>query len=68
MADVFISYSKAERKLTEDLAKILVGAGLTVWWDTELLPIQRFRAEIDAQLNNCSALVGHIREFRLGTF
>ncbi|UPK28427.1 toll/interleukin-1 receptor domain-containing protein [Bradyrhizobium sp. 195] len=57
MADVFISYSKAERKLTEDLAKILVGAGLSVWWDTELLPIQRFRAEIDAQLNNCSAAV-----------
>ncbi|MFB9263039.1 toll/interleukin-1 receptor domain-containing protein [Bradyrhizobium erythrophlei] len=57
MADVFISYSKAERKLTEDLAKILVGVGLTVWWDTELLPIQRFRAEIDAQLNECSAAV-----------
>ncbi|WP_456649756.1 MULTISPECIES: hypothetical protein [unclassified Bradyrhizobium] len=38
-----MSYSKAERKLTEDLAKILVGAGLTVWWDTELRPIQRFR-------------------------
>jgi hypothetical protein len=35
----------------------LLDGGLTVWWDTELLPIQRFRAEIDTQLNDCSAAV-----------
>lgn len=57
MADVFISYSKAERDLTVQLAAILENSAFSVWWDTELLPAQRFRAEIDAQLNACSAAV-----------
>ena len=57
MADVFISYSKLERELTVKLATALERAGLSVWWDTELLPAQRFRAEIDAQLDACSATV-----------
>jgi len=57
MADVFISYTKPERGLTKSLAEALQKAGLTVWWDTELLPKDGFRAEIDAQLDACSAAV-----------
>lgn len=57
MADVFISYTKPERRLTETLAAALKEENLTVWWDTELLPKDGFRAEIDAQLNACSAAV-----------
>lgn len=57
MADVFISYTKPERELTKALADALKKAGLTVWWDTELLPKDAFRAEIDAQLDACSAAV-----------
>lgn len=57
MADVFISYTKPERELTKALAEALKKAGLTVWWDTELLPKDGFRVEIDAQLDACSAAV-----------
>ena len=57
MADVFISYTKPERQLTEKLEAALHEAGLTVWWDTELLPKDGFRAEIDTQLDACSAAI-----------
>ncbi len=57
MADVFISYTRAERELTGSLANVLKHAGFSVWWDTELLPIDGFRAEIDGQLNACSAVI-----------
>ncbi len=57
MADVFISYTKPERELTMTLAQGLKAAGLTVWWDTELLPKDGFRAKIDAELDACSAAV-----------
>ncbi len=57
MADVFISYTKPERELTESLASALRQAGLSVWWDSDLLPNDGFRAEVDAQLNACTAVV-----------
>lgn len=57
MADVFISYSKQQRGLTEALATAIEAEGWTVWWDTSLLPNQQFRKEIDAQLDACKAVV-----------
>jgi len=57
MADVFISYAKQPRDLTATLAQALQTAGYSVWWDTDLLPYQSFRQEIDAQLNACGAVV-----------
>lgn len=57
MADVFISYSKRRRRLTSALAKDLNEAGFSVWWDTSLLPHQKFRPTIDAQLDTCKAAI-----------
>ena len=57
MADVFISYAKAQRALTESLAKDLEAAGLSTWWDTGLRPGENFRNKIDDQLNACKAAV-----------
>jgi TIR domain-containing protein len=57
MADVFISYSKVRRALTEALARHLEAEGFSVWWDTDLLPADNFRAEINHQLDIAKAVV-----------
>jgi hypothetical protein len=57
MADVFISYSKSRRALTQSLARHLEAEGFSVWWDTDLLPADNFRAEIDRQLEMAAAIV-----------
>jgi hypothetical protein len=57
MADVFISYSKSRRALTQALARHLEAEGFSVWWDTDLLPADNFRAEIDRQLELATAVV-----------
>jgi TIR domain len=57
MADVFISYSKVRRALTEALARHLEAEGFSVWWDTDLLPADNFRAEINRQLDIAKAVV-----------
>jgi TIR domain len=57
MADVFISYSKVRRALTEALARHLEAEGFSVWWDTDLLPADNFRAEINHQLDIARAVV-----------
>jgi len=57
MPDVFISYSKVRRALTEALARHLEAEGFSVWWDTDLLPADNFRAEINRQLDMAKAVV-----------
>jgi hypothetical protein len=57
MADVFISYSKSRRALTHALARHLEAEGFSVWWDTELLPADNFRAEINRQLDLATAVI-----------
>jgi TIR domain-containing protein len=57
MADVFISYSKSRRALTQSLARHLEAEGFSVWWDTDLLPADNFRAEIDRQLEMATAVI-----------
>ena len=57
MEDVFISYAKARRELTEELAGNVHKAGYSVWWDTNLLPNEKFRKEIDEKLDGCAAAV-----------
>lgn len=57
MADVFISYSKPQRHLTEALAKELEAKGLDVWWDTELIAGESFRERIQQELKACKAAI-----------
>ena len=47
MADVFISYSKADRPLALKLAAMLEAEGWKVWWDTSLTIGDDFRNEIN---------------------
>src|SRR5262245_50689230 len=57
MADVFISYSKARAGEAKELADELGELGYDVWWDTSLLPVGSFGAEIDRQLDSAKAVI-----------
>ena len=57
MADVFISYSKVDRQLVEQLAHELLAKGFTVWWDTELVSGESFRDVIVRQLKEARAVI-----------
>lgn len=57
MADIFISYSKTERAVTETLARDLEGAGYSVWWDTGLVPGDVFKDVIIERISGAKAAV-----------
>lgn len=50
MADVFLSYSRADRPRVEKIAAALEAAGVDVWWDKELKGGTVFTKETEAQL------------------
>jgi hypothetical protein len=57
MADIFISYSKKDRPLVEQLGGLLGELGFTVWWDAELIPAEEFREEIRRQIQAARAAI-----------
>lgn len=57
MADVFISYSKADRQVAEELAKDLAAAGFDVWWDFELYAGDDFHDMIRAEIAKAKAVI-----------
>jgi signal transduction histidine kinase len=54
---IFISYSKAEPKPTQELADFLTAQGYTVWWDTNLTSGEVFREVIDRELDAADAVI-----------
>ena len=57
MADVFISYSKADREKVVMLAAYLESEGWTVWWDMNLAVGDTYRDEIMKQLAAARAVI-----------
>ena len=57
MADIFISYSKADRELALKLSAFLEAGGWTVWWDKSLKPADTFRDEIMKELAKARAVI-----------
>lgn len=57
MADVFISYSSADRARVGRVARALEQEGLSVWWDRALIPGDRYETEIDAALASAKAVI-----------
>ena len=57
MADVFISYSKADRALVERAEAALNAAGFTTWWDKGLIAGEDFGPTIDRHLAEARAVV-----------
>jgi hypothetical protein len=57
MADIFISYSKADRDIALKLSALLESHGWSTWWDTSLEPADRFRDRIMAELEAARAVI-----------
>ena len=57
MADIFISYSSADRVRIGELASALEKEGLSVWWDRALVTGASYETEIDSALANAKAVV-----------
>jgi len=56
VADVFVSYQRADEPRVSILIKALEGTGLTVWWDRHLPGAVAWRQEIERQLD-CAKIV-----------
>ena len=57
MAQVFISYTKADSEAAGALASDLKAKGYDVWWDTELYAGQRYPAKIVEELHKAEAVI-----------
>ena len=57
MADIFISYARADRDRIEKLAAALEAEGYTTWWDRNIDSGAEFSAEIERELEAAKAVV-----------
>lgn len=57
MADVFISYSRADRLIAQYVADAMTDEGWSVWWDRDLSAGESFRHVIEVQLESARAVV-----------
>ena len=57
MADIFISYARADRDRIEKLASALEGEGYSVWWDRDLTGGEEFSKEIERELHAAKAVI-----------
>ena len=57
MADVFISYARADKERVRVIAHTLEAAGWSVWWDPEIRPHESFHDVIDRELANAKAVL-----------
>ncbi|MFZ1109035.1 MAG: tetratricopeptide repeat protein [Rhodomicrobium sp.] len=57
MADIFISYARADRDYARRLAAYIEDAGLTVWWDMSLQPGEVFRDEIERRIGEARHVI-----------
>ncbi len=57
MADIFISYARADRDKIEQLAAALEGESYSVWWDRRIQSGAEFSKDIEAELDAAKAVV-----------
>ena len=57
MADIFISYARADRDRIEKLAAALETQGYSVWWDKRIQSGAEFSKDIEAELAAAKAVV-----------
>jgi adenylate cyclase len=57
MADVFISYARADKARVAPLVAAIEAKGWSVWWDPEISPGQEFDDEIDVELQAAKAVL-----------
>lgn len=57
MGHVFLSYAREDREFAECLARVLEGAGHSLWWDRQIDSGEEFSAEIEAELGKADAVL-----------
>jgi adenylate cyclase len=57
VADVFISYARADKARVAPLVAAIEARGWTVWWDPEIAPGRQFDDEIDTALQAAKAVL-----------
>lgn len=57
MSDIFLSYSSEDRARVAVLAKALVGASFSVWWDRDIRPGTDFSGAIEREIKSAKAVV-----------
>ena len=57
MADVFISYARADKARVAPLVKAVEANGWSVWWDPDISPGKEFDDEIDDELQAAKAVL-----------
>ena len=57
MADIFISYARADRDKIEKLAAALETEGFSVWWDRNLESGAEFSKDIERELDEAKAVI-----------
>lgn len=57
MADVFISYARADRGRVRLIAQALMAEGFSVWWDPEIAPGKKWDDLIRRELESSDAVV-----------
>jgi adenylate cyclase len=57
MADVFVSYARADKARVAPLVAAIEARGWSVWWDPEIAPGRQFDDEIDVALQAAKAVL-----------
>jgi adenylate cyclase len=57
MADVFVSYARADKARVAPLVAAIEARGWSVWWDPEISPGREFDDEIDTELQAAKAVL-----------
>ena len=57
MADVFVSYARADKARVAPLVAVIEARGWSVWWDPEISPGQEFDDEIEAEIEAAKAVL-----------
>lgn len=57
MADVFLSYSRQDLRRAKPIIKALEAAGLSVWWDRQLVGGSEFSKDIRGELDAAASVV-----------
>jgi adenylate cyclase len=57
VADIFVSYARADKLRVAPLVAALEAQGWSVWWDPEITPGQEFDSQIAAALDAAKAVV-----------
>ncbi|HYO22302.1 MAG TPA: toll/interleukin-1 receptor domain-containing protein, partial [Flavisolibacter sp.] len=57
MADIFLSYSSADKSTVKVIATLLESKGWTTWWDRQIPIGQQYDNVIEKELNNAGCVV-----------